>query len=209
MIIFLLGAPGVGKGTLSNALIKQKKIVHISTGDIFRKLMQSSTLFAKKIKKIMASGNLISDDITNKVLAKELAKYNLNKVNILLDGYPRNVMQLNFLNKIKKVAYAIDLFVPKDILLKRLTGRRNCPKCQAIYNIYFKKPKVAGKCDNCHTKLIKRKDDNKQSVKIRFAQYRQLNAPLVKACKKLKIYYKINNTNLSQALSQIIKVCHL
>lgn len=209
MIIFLLGAPGAGKGTLAKALVQQKKIIHISTGDLFRNLRQSSTPFAKKVKKIMDAGILISDEITNKILAKELTRYNLAKVNILLDGYPRNINQLKFLNKIKKVNYAIDLFVPQNVLLKRLTGRRNCPNCQAIYNIYFKKPKMAGICDKCHTELIQRKDDNKQAVKVRFAQYKKLNAPLVKVCQKAKIYHKINNIDLSQSLSQIIRICHL
>ena len=209
MIIFLLGTPGAGKGTLSKALIEQKKLIHISTGDLFRNLIQSRAPFAKMVKKIMSSGNLISDEITNKILIKELSHYDLNKINILLDGYPRNVNQFNFLNKIKKVAYAIDLFVPQDILLKRLTGRRYCPKCQAIYNIYFKKPKVTNKCDKCQTRLIQRKDDNKQSVKTRLNQYKQLNVSLVKVCKKRKIYHKINNVDLSKSLSQIIRICHL
>jgi len=209
MIMFLLGAPGAGKGTLSAALKERYNVVHISTGDCFRALMKQDTPFAREVKAIMEKGQLISDDITNKVVKEQLSKYDLNKENIILDGYPRNVFQLQYLNSIAHADYAIDVDVPKDILVKRLTGRRSCPECKTIYNIYFKQPKVEGKCDNDGADLVQRSDDKLEVVHARFEQYEKLNAPLVAASKELGIYHKVDNQDLEKAIQEVKTICKL
>ena len=209
MIMFLLGAPGAGKGTLSAALKEKYHVVHISTGDCFRAIMKQDSPLANKVKDLVSKGILIPDEITNQVLKTELDKHDIKKDIIVLDGYPRNVFQLEYLNSIAHADYAIDVDVPKDILIKRLTGRRSCPVCKTIYNIYFKKPKVEGKCDKDGADLIQRSDDNLEVVNTRFEQYEKLNAPLVKACKDQNIYHKIDNTDLNKALDQLKNICNL
>lgn len=206
MVIILLGAPGAGKGTISSELKNINHIVHISTGDIFRKIMISNDETSLNVRKIIESGKLVSDDLTNKILLNELKKHDLNNEIILLDGYPRNITQLNFLKKNCKVDFAFDIYVPTDILIKRVIGRRICPKCNQIFNIYFKKPKIDNKCDFCKFDLIKRKDDNETTIKARFDQYQKVNSQLIDQCKKDQIYYQIDNSKLNIAISKIREI---
>ena len=209
MIMFLLGAPGSGKGTVSSVLKDQYGFCHISTGDLFRGMMSKNTPLATEVQRIVQSGNLINDELTNKVLRDELSKHDLSKENIVLDGYPRNTNQLAYLNSIAKVDYVIDLVVDQDIILKRLTGRRSCPNCKAIYNIYYKQPKSNGICDRCSTPLMQRSDDNEASVKVRLETYAKLNAPLVEESKKMGIYHLVDNTNLDEAIKTIVNICNI
>ena len=209
MIMFLLGAPGSGKGTVSSILRDQYGFCHISTGDLFRAMMSKNTPLATEVQHIVQAGNLINDELTNKVLHDELSRHDLTKENIVLDGYPRNLNQLAYLNSVVKVDYAIDLQVDKDVILKRLTGRRSCPNCKEIYNIYYKQPKSNGICDRCNTPLMQRSDDNEASVKVRLETYAKLNAPLVEQTKQMGIYHTVDNTNLETAIKEITNICKI
>lgn len=207
MIIILLGAPGAGKGTISKVLKDQYGFIHLSTGDIFRKTIAQDTPLAKELKQIMQSGNLIDDDMTNEVVRQELMRINDKNANIILDGYPRNTNQLDYLSGLTHIDYALDMVVPQDILIKRITGRRVCPVCKETYNIYFKKPKLENRCDKDGSLLEQRKDDAESAVAVRFKTYQELNAPLVSKCKDLKIYHAIDNQNLEEAIKQIKEIC--
>lgn len=209
MIMFLLGAPGSGKGTVSSVLKNQYGFSHISTGDLFRGMMSKNTPLATEVQHILQSGKLVNDELTNKVLKDELSRHDLSKENIVLDGYPRNVNQLAYLKSIVNVDHVIDLHVDQDIIMKRLTGRRSCPNCKEIYNIYYKQPKSNGMCDRCNTPLMQRSDDNEQSVKVRLETYANLNAPLVEASKQMGIYHMVDNTDLDAAVKEIVKICNI
>lgn len=209
MIMILLGAPGSGKGSISSVFKDKYNFVHISTGDLFRRTIASDTPLAHELKAIMLSGRLVDDDMTNEVVRQELLKINKPNANIIFDGYPRNVNQLEYLNNLVKIDFALDIQVDQDEIMKRITGRRTCPVCKEIYNIYYKKPKVENTCDKDGSLLVQRNDDQADVVVNRLKQYNQLNAPLVAKCKELGIYHTIDNTKFDEAIAQIKKVVNL
>jgi adenylate kinase len=165
-IIVLIGAPGAGKGTQARLLQERRGIAQISTGDIFREMKSSDTPLAREVQAIMASGKLISDDVTYKVVRERTSKPDTAGTYVL-DGYPRTATQAEQLEALAaeqgKEIQAIEVDVPRDELLKRLTGRRSCPVCGEIYNIYSKPPKRDGVCDDHpETALDQRSDDNEE-----------------------------------------------
>jgi len=209
MIMILLGAPGSGKGSISNILKEKYGFKHISTGDLFRKTIASNTPLAQELKAIMLSGKLVDDSMTNEVVRQEVMKINNKDENIIFDGYPRNIGQLNYLVNLVKVDYAIDVQVPEEEIMKRITGRRICPTCKEIYNVYYKKPKLENVCDHDGTLLIQRNDDQESVVVNRLKAYHELNQPLVDRCKELGIYHAIDNQDLNVAVDKIKKICNL
>lgn len=206
MVILLLGAPGAGKGSVSNILKEKYNFYHISTGELFRKAINANTDFAQKLKAIMLNGGLINDETTNQIVKNEIMELSNKNINIVLDGYPRNINQAEFLSKIVKVDYVFDLYVDEDVILKRIIGRRTCPVCKSIYNIYYKKPQKENICDYDGSLLTQRNDDKEEIVIKRFKTYLALNAPLVEFYKKQKKYYSIANDNLEKAIETIKKI---
>lgn len=182
-IIVLIGAPGAGKGTQARLLQERRGIPQISTGDIFREMKTLDTPLAREVQEIMASGKLISDDLTYKIVRERTSKDDCEGT-YLLDGYPRTAVQAEQLEELAKeqgkAIQAIEVDVPRDELMKRLTGRRSCPTCGEIYNIYSKQPKNDGFCD-VHTdaKLEHRADDSEEKVKVRLETYDELTKPLL------------------------------
>jgi len=182
-IIILIGAPGAGKGTQAKLLSERKGIPHISTGDMFREMKTLETPLAKEVQEIMASGKLISDGMTFEIVKERTSREDCSQ-GYILDGYPRTAVQADQLEQLAKeqghqiVAVAVD--VPKEELMKRLTGRRNCPVCGEIYNIYSKPPIKEGFCDiHPEAPLDHRKDDNEESVATRLDTYEQNTKPLI------------------------------
>ncbi|XQP55715.1 MAG: adenylate kinase family protein [Mycoplasmoidaceae bacterium] len=209
MIMILLGAPGSGKGSISNYLKEQYGFIHISTGDLFRRTMAQDTPLASQLKQIMLSGKLVDDDTTNEVVRQEILKINNPNANIIFDGYPRNVKQLDYLNKLVKIDYAIDVQVDKDEIIKRITGRRVCPVCKEIYNVYYKQPKVENTCDKDGSLLVQRNDDQESVVVERYKTYMSLNQPLIDACRDMNILHAIRNDKFEDAINQIKEICKL
>lgn len=179
MKILLLGAPGAGKGTLSEYLISKHKYVHVSTGNIFRKVIDENLQYADELKQYILKGLLVPDELTNKIVKEHLNELLKQKVKIVLDGYPRTIDQANFLNNIFELDKVIYLNVPDNFLVKRLTGRRMCSTCKKIYNIYFSAPKVDGVCDYDGSLLIQRKDDDISIIEERIATYKATTYPLI------------------------------
>ncbi len=182
-IIVLIGAPGAGKGTQARLLDERRGIPQISTGDMFREMKTLDTPLAREVQEIMASGKLISDDLTYKIVRERTSKPD-TAGSYVLDGYPRTAVQAEQLEDLakeqEKEIQAIEVDVPKDELMKRLTGRRSCPVCGEIYNIYSKPPKVEGFCDaHPEAKLDQRADDNEEKVKVRLETYEELTKPLL------------------------------
>lgn len=182
-IIVLIGAPGAGKGTQARLLQEREGIPQISTGDMFREMKTLDTPLAREVQEIMASGKLISDDITYKIVRERTSRDDC-KDGYILDGYPRTAVQAEQLEDLAREQgheiLAIEVDVPRDELMKRLTGRRSCPVCGEIYNIYSKPPKNDNVCDeHPDTQLTHRADDNEESVGTRLATYDELTKPLL------------------------------
>lgn len=182
-ILVLIGAPGSGKGTQARLLEERKGIPQISTGDIFRALAKSDSPLAKEIAEIQAAGNLISDELTARVVEDRIFQDDC-KGTFLLDGFPRTAPQAEILEEFAKRQgkdiSAILIDVPLDQIEKRIVGRRSCPVCGEIYNIYFKPPKAEGFCDaHPETELKHRDDDREDKVKVRLANYEKDTAPLI------------------------------
>lgn len=198
--IILLGAPGSGKGTLSEYLVLKYKFVHLSTGDLFRKNMDQNDSIADELRKYVPKGELVPDDLTNRVIKREILELNSQKKSLILDGYPRTLDQANFLNNIATIDASIYLNVDLDIIIKRLTGRRTCSVCKKIYNInsFETSPKVKGICDLDNGLLMQRKDDEESVISQRMQVYKKTTFPLIEFYKKSNKLYEING-NLSKA----------
>ena len=184
MNIFIMGAPGSGKGTFSSRIKDEFNLNHISTGDIFRMNIANQSDLGKKAQAYTEKGLLVPDEITNKMVADYLANLEDKKNGYLLDGYPRTLDQaLAFEEMTKGTDQAVDLVlamdVPFDELTRRITGRRTCKKCGAIYNIYTNAPKKEGYCDTCNEVLSQRKDDNEESLNVRLNEYAKNTEPVI------------------------------
>lgn len=182
-IIVLIGAPGAGKGTQARLLQERRSIPQISTGDIFREMKKADTPLAREVQAIMTSGKLISDQLTYQIVKDRTSREDC-KGNYILDGYPRTAVQAEQLEELAaeqgKTIQAIEVDVPREVLMKRLTGRRSCSVCGEIYNIYSKPPKTDNVCDfHPETELTHRADDNEESVSTRLATYDELTKPLL------------------------------
>ena len=188
MRIVLLGAPGAGKGTQAKMLIEKYRIPQISTGDILRKAVADGTPLGKEAKAIMERGELVPDKIVLG-LVEERVKQDDCKKGFILDGFPRNTAQAEALDKLLNdlkmpLTSALSVDVPKEDLMKRLTGRRTCKGCQQMYNIYYTPPKKEGVCDKCGGELFQRADDKEETIKKRLDVYDAQTAPLIDYYKK-------------------------
>jgi len=189
MRIVLLGAPGAGKGTQCKYIIEKFGLLHLSSGDILRRHRSQGTELGKKAQSYMDSGALVSDNIIIDMMIDEIGKAPAS--GYVLDGFPRTEKQAQDLDKElnkkkQKIDAVINLQVNEEIIVRRITGRRICPKCAAVYHIENLKPKVEGKCDKDGSSLLQRPDDTAEVVKTRLKNYNELTAPLVD-------YYKQKN----------------
>lgn len=197
-IIVLIGAPGAGKGTQARLLRERRGIPQISTGDIFREMKTLDTPLAKEVQAIMVSGKLISDDITYKIVRTRTSTLDAAGTYVL-DGYPRTAVQAEQLEELAneqgREIQAIEVDVPRDELLKRLTGRRSCPVCGEIFNIYSKPPKREGFCDDHPEAVLNhRADDSEENVTVRLETYDELTKPLLEYYEKSGRLKKIDGT---------------
>lgn len=209
MKIIFLGAPGSGKGSLSNVLIKQYGFKHISTGDLFRKTIATNGQYANELKTVLMSGQLVEDDLTNNIVKNEILELCKSDSDFILDGYPRNLNQAEFLSRIIKIDHVINVEVDDDEIIKRITGRRTCPVCKAIYNVYYKKPQMEGICDFDGALLIQRNDDEKSIAQKRLEIFKRENKPLIEYYKKQNILSDIENKDFDKAVAQLKKICNL
>ncbi|MEM0314217.1 MAG: nucleoside monophosphate kinase [Candidatus Bathyarchaeia archaeon] len=181
--LLIFGAPGSGKGTYASRLKAQLDLEVISTGDIFRDMIKRDTPVGRKVREYVEKGLLVPDEITIEVLKEGLAGIPEDK-GFLLDGYPRTVNQAQALEKIAKLDAVIHLIVPEWIIVKRLSSRRICSGCGAIYNLLFLKPKRDMICDSCGAPLYQREDDKPEVIRKRIAVYEQQTQPVLEYYKR-------------------------
>src|SRR5512132_3685093 len=207
-IIVLMGAPGAGKGTQARLLQERLHLPQISTGDIFRALKNAQTPLAQEVREIMERGQLVPDELTIRLVKERTAQDDCRN-GYILDGFPRTPAQAASLEKLATeqgntiVAVLID--VPRELLEQRMTGRRNCPVCGEIYNMYFKPPKNDNVCDfHPQAQLVQRADDNVETVKARLATYEEQTRPLVEYYKAANLLQVVDGTGEPEQIYQEI-----
>ena len=180
--LIILGAPGAGKGTHSKFIVDTYHIPHISTGDIFRDAISEGTPMGLKAQEFISRGELVPDDITVGIVRERLLKPDAAN-GFLLDGFPRTLAQAEALagmlaERNAAINAVIDVVCQEDVLLRRITTRRVCPKCGASFNVLTLKPKVEGVCDYCGAQLIQRRDDTEEAFRTRLSEFHSKTAPL-------------------------------
>lgn len=208
MRIVLLGPPGAGKGTQAAFISSVFNIPHISTGDMFRENLKNETPLGLKAKKYMDAGDLVPDDLVIALAEDRLARKDCEN-GYLLDGFPRTVSQANALdafntNMKTEIDCAIDIAVPYDLLVDRITGRRSCPKCGSIYHITNHPPKQKDICDHDNTALIQREDDKAETVKNRMDVYNNESNPLLDFYRNCGKLIEINGNQSSKEVERSI-----
>ncbi|HXF43000.1 MAG TPA: adenylate kinase [Pyrinomonadaceae bacterium] len=208
-ILVFIGPPGAGKGTQAKRLSEELGIPHISTGDMFREMKSLETPLAQEVRKLMSEGRLIPDDVTFEIVRERTRREDCEK-GYLLDGYPRTIYQAELLEKLAEQQQheiqVIEVTVPREEIIKRLTGRRSCPVCGEIYNIYFRPPANDSVCDkHPDTKLIQREDDNENSVTVRLDAYDKQTYPLLDYYRKNSRLHTVEGTGEVEAIFQKIK----
>ncbi len=183
MKIIMLGAPGAGKGTQAKRIADKWKLPHISTGDIFRANIKNGTELGMEAKKYMDKGALVPDELTVKILLDRVSAKDCAD-GYVLDGFPRTIPQAEVLDKALEelgdsIDYAINVDVPDDSIISRMSGRRACVSCGATYHVEFAPTKTEGICDRCGKELILREDDKPETVKKRLVVYHEQTQPLI------------------------------
>ncbi len=196
--LIFLGAPGAGKGTQAREVAREFGIPQISTGDLLRDAVQRQTALGLAAKAKMEAGELIPDEVVSAMVDERIDAPDCVK-GFILDGYPRTLAQAEhaaeiFQAKKRGNPLVIDIAVDEDMLLKRLTGRRTCPICGEIYNVYFHRPKNDELCDKDGGKLLHRADDNEQTIRQRLVAYENQTSPLVDYYEKRGLLRKVDGS---------------
>ena len=201
MKLILLGAPGAGKGTVAKLLTKIDGSVQISTGDILRGAVQAGTDLGKQAKAYMDRGDLVPDELIMGIMENRLQEPDCEK-GFLLDGFPRTIPQAEalkvLLDKLDiRLDMAVNIEVPRDVILDRLTTRRTCenPKCQAIYNVKSNPPQKEGICDKCGSPVVQRADETEEAISHRLETYNQKTAPLINFYEKEGLLKNVKGTS--------------
>jgi adenylate kinase len=204
-----MGAPGAGKGTQARLLHERLNLPQVSTGDMFRALKQAQTSLANEVRALMEAGQLVPDDLTIQVVRERTAREDCRN-GYILDGFPRTPAQAAMLAKLAaeqgKKIQAIEIQMPQELLAKRMVGRRNCPVCGEIYNIYFKPPKNDTVCDlHPDTELNHRADDNPGTVQARLATYEKQTRPLLDYYKAANLLHVVDGTREAESIYKDIE----
>ncbi len=194
----MLGAPGAGKGTQAKLIAERYQIPHVSTGDIFRANIKNGTELGREAKKYMDQGLLVPDELTVKILLDRVAQEDCRN-GYVLDGFPRTIPQAQVLDEAlaklnEKIDHVIDVDVPDENIVRRMSGRRACPKCGATYHIEHIPPKKEGICDGCGSELVLRDDDREETVLNRLKVYHEQTQPLIDFYAKKGVLNTVDGT---------------
>lgn len=174
----IMGVQGCGKGTQAKMMCKDLELVHISVGDIFRWHVQSHTKLGARVKRIVASGQLVSDEMVEDIVRQRLDQHDWN-YGFIVDGFPRNAKQARFFLESYDIDAVLLIDVPDEVVMERIMSRRLCAKCGLDYNLIFHRPKKEGVCDVCAGNLLQRADDNEEAVKLRLKDYHDQTEPIL------------------------------
>ena len=211
MKIVMLGAPGAGKGTQAKMISSKYAIPHISTGDIFRANIKNGTELGMEAKKYMDLGKLVPDELTVKILLDRVAQEDCAK-GYVLDGFPRTIPQAEVLDKAltelgEAIDFAIDVDVPDENIVKRMSGRRACLSCGATYHLEHIPPKKDGVCDKCGKELVLRSDDKPETVLNRLKIYHDQTQPLIEYYTQKGVLYTVNGTvDMKDVFASIVSI---
>lgn len=211
MKIIMLGAPGAGKGTQAKMIAEKYSVPHVSTGDIFRANIKNGTELGMEAKKYMDQGLLVPDELTVKILLDRVAKEDC-KNGYVLDGFPRTIPQAEVLeqalNEISdQIDYAINVDVPDENIIRRMSGRRACLTCGATYHIEHIPPKKEGICDVCGKELVLRDDDKPETVKNRLDVYHKQTQPLIDFYQAKGILKEVDGTvDMKEVFAAIVAI---
>ncbi len=211
MKIIMLGAPGAGKGTQAKMIADKYGVPHVSTGDIFRANIKNGTELGMEAKKYMDQGLLVPDELTVKILLDRVAQEDCRN-GYVLDGFPRTIPQAEVLDKAlsdlgDKIDYAIDVDVPDENIIQRMSGRRACLACGATYHIEHVPPKTEGICDRCGKELVLRDDDKPETVKNRLDVYHKQTQPLIEFYTGKGILKSVDGTqDMKEVFASICKI---
>ena len=211
MKIVMLGAPGAGKSTQAKKIAGKYGIPHVSTGDIFRANIKNGTKLGMQAKAYMDAGNLVPDEITIGMLLDRIHQEDCEK-GYVLDGFPRTIPQAESLTAALKergesIDYAIDVDVPDENIIRRMSGRRACLSCGATYHIVYNAPKKEGVCDQCGEPLVLRDDDKPETVQNRLNVYHRQTQPLIDYYKKEGVLAQVDGTqDMEQVFQDIVKI---
>ena len=211
MKIVMLGAPGAGKGTQAKMIAAKYQIPHISTGDIFRANIKNGTELGMKAKSYMDAGGLVPDEITIGMLLDRIHEEDC-KNGYVLDGFPRTIPQAESLAKAlgdmgEAIDYAINVDVPDENIINRMSGRRACLSCGATYHIVYNPPKKEGICDVCGQQLVLRDDDKPETVKKRLDVYHDQTQPLIEYYKKAGVLAEVDGTlDMEEVFQAIVRI---
>jgi len=210
MRLILLGPPGAGKGTQAVILAERLGVPHISTGDMFRSNIKNGTELGKKAKEYMDKGLLVPDEVTIGIVKDRLMQDDCKK-GFILDGFPRTIPQAEYLEEALSsmgmpLDYVIDIEAPDEGIIKRLSGRRVCPKCGSTYHVENNPPKVEGICDNCGEKITQRDDDKEETIAKRLVTYHEQTEPLIEFYQKRGKVIKVDGMGtIEDTLNSILK----
>ena len=207
MKIILLGPPGAGKGTIAKALMAQDGSVQISTGDILRAAVAAGTALGKQAEAAMKAGDLVTDELIMGIMEQRLQEEDCQQ-GYLLDGFPRTIPQAQALKALlaklgEKLDCALELDIPRDVIIERLTTRRTCLNCGEIYNVKFKPPKVEGICDVCGSEIVQRDDETEEAIENRLEVYNEQTAPLVEFYRDEGLLVSVPTSELEPVLAAI------
>ncbi|MBS7653552.1 adenylate kinase [Candidatus Bathyarchaeota archaeon] len=204
MRIVILGPPGSGKGTYASRLTSLLRIPHISTGDMVREEIRAQTEIGKIIKDYSDKGKLVPDEIIVNLLIRRLNETDAKR-GFILDGFPRTMSQAESLEEISGVDLVINLNVPDDVIIQRLSNRLVCKRCGAIYNRLTLKPKIDGICDICGGELYQREDDKPEVIQNRLNVYRRTTEPLIEYYRKKGLLRDVSCNNLMTPPEEIVE----
>ncbi len=198
-----LGPPNSGKGTYSSRIAPILGIPHISTGDLFRENLKNETEIGMKVKEIMDAGGLVSDDITIQIVKDRLCQEDC-KDGFILDGFPRTLGQAEALLEITDLDAVVNIEVPMEVLMDRMSGRITCKDCGKIYHARNFPPKKEGVCDVCNGDVVKRAEDNEETIKTRLELYNKETQPLIDFYKNKDLLFNINSTESPEKVVPLI-----
>ncbi|MCP4980986.1 MAG: adenylate kinase [Gammaproteobacteria bacterium] len=207
MKIILLGPPGAGKGTIAKALMQHDGSVQISTGDILRGAVAAGTELGKQAEAAMTAGDLVTDELIMGIMEERLQQDDCQQ-GYLLDGFPRTIPQAEALKALlskldERLDCVLELDIPRDIIIDRLTTRRTCTNCGEIYNVKFKPPRAEGICDVCGNEIVQRDDETEEAIENRLQVYNEQTAPLVEFYRNEGLLVSVPTSDLEPVMDAL------